>query len=123
MLNALLIGNIALLITHQIDAAYWHEWELFGLPGGIQLYNLINFALFVAILSGIEPILSRKPSGYRNSLVLAGVGASILPIHAAFAIAGLSQFHLPVSIGIIIASFISAVSMATVTMRSRSNFK
>jgi hypothetical protein len=123
MLNTLLIGNIALLITHQIDAAYWHEWELFGLPGGIQLYNLINFALFVAILSSIEPILSRKPPGYRNSLVLAGVGASVLPIHAAFAMAGFSQFHLPVSIGIIIACFISAVSMAIVTMRLRSNFK
>jgi hypothetical protein len=123
MLNTLLIGNIALLITHQIDAAYWPEWELFGLPGGIHLYNLINLALFVAILSGIEPILSRRPGSYRNSLVFAGVGASVLPIHAAFAIAGFSQFHLPVSIGIIIASFISAVSMAIVTMRLRSNFK
>lgn len=25
--------NAALLVTHEIDAAYWKEWELFGLPG------------------------------------------------------------------------------------------
>ena len=26
--------NFALLVTHQIDSAYWKEWELFHLPGG-----------------------------------------------------------------------------------------
>ena len=24
------------LILHQIDAAYWQEWEMFFLPGGVQ---------------------------------------------------------------------------------------
>ena len=24
------------LIVHQIDAAYWHAWEMFDVPGGIQ---------------------------------------------------------------------------------------
>jgi hypothetical protein len=28
--------NLALLITHEIDSAFWKEWNLFGLPGGVQ---------------------------------------------------------------------------------------
>ncbi len=123
MLNRLLFANIALLITHQIDAAYWHEWEMFHLPGGIQLYNVINLALFAAILGGVEPILNRRTAGYRNSLILAALGACVLPIHAGFAIAGFSQFHLPVSIGVIVVSFVIAVSLAFVTMRLRLTFK
>jgi hypothetical protein len=123
MLNWLLFANIALLITHQIDAAYWHEWEMFHLPGGIQLYNAINLALFAAILGSVEPILNRKTAGYRNSLTLAALGACVLPIHAGFAIAGFTQFHLPVSIGVIVVSFVVAVSLAIETVRIRATFK
>ncbi len=28
--------NFALLFTHKIDSAFWKEWELFGIPGGIR---------------------------------------------------------------------------------------
>lgn len=73
MLNRLLFANIALPITHQIDAAYRHEWEMFQ--------------------------------------------------HAGFAIAGFTQFHLPTSIGVIIVSFVVAVSLAVVTLRLRASFK
>ena len=32
----LYLANTALLIAHEIDSAYWKEWELFHLPGGIR---------------------------------------------------------------------------------------
>lgn len=33
MLNTVVILNLALVLTHQVDGAYWHEWEMFQLPG------------------------------------------------------------------------------------------
>lgn len=30
------------LIVHQIDAAYWHEWEMFAVPGGTQGFLVFN---------------------------------------------------------------------------------
>jgi hypothetical protein len=32
--------NAILLISHEIDSAYWKEWELFKLPGGIGVFWL-----------------------------------------------------------------------------------
>jgi hypothetical protein len=37
------LPNFALLVTHQIDSAYWRECELFHLPGGVQLNLVLNF--------------------------------------------------------------------------------
>jgi hypothetical protein len=38
VLETLFFANAVVLLTHQIDAAFWHEWVLFGLPGGIQFF-------------------------------------------------------------------------------------
>lgn len=38
----LFLLNSTVLFTHQIDAAYWHEWNLFHLPGGNQLNLILN---------------------------------------------------------------------------------
>lgn len=38
----LYVGNLALLTTHQADAAYWHEWDVFGVPGGLPLFLVFN---------------------------------------------------------------------------------
>jgi len=32
----LYLSNSILLINHEIDSAYWKEWELFKLPGGLS---------------------------------------------------------------------------------------
>jgi hypothetical protein len=32
----LYLVNAVLLINHEIDSAYWKEWELFKLPGSIS---------------------------------------------------------------------------------------
>ncbi len=40
MRDGLPVLNLALLFGRQRDAAYWHEWNLFNLPGGIHLLNV-----------------------------------------------------------------------------------
>ena len=31
------LANAVLLIVHEIGSAYWKEWDLFRLPGGIPM--------------------------------------------------------------------------------------
>ncbi len=116
------VCNITMMIAHQIDAAYWHEWEMFGLPGGIQLYNTMNIAIFIAIIAAAVPLFKRSHRGYACSLAIAAAAALILPIHAGFALEGYTQFHLPVSIAIIVGSFVAALLQAWLTFRARSEF-
>ena len=42
--------NLALIMAHQADAAYWEEWEIFGLPGRIQFFDLFNVVVFLGLV-------------------------------------------------------------------------
>ena len=53
--------NLALVMAHQADAAYWKEWEMFGLPGGIQLFNLFNLGAFLLLLGCFASVVARRP--------------------------------------------------------------
>lgn len=121
-LNRIAILDIALVFAHQGDAAYWHEWEMFGLPGGIQLFNLFNVLVFVLVLALFIPVVQRRPAGFRCSMAIAALCASVLPIHAGFALAGFEQFHLPVSITLIGATFVAAIAHGVMTWGARREF-
>mgnify|MGYP000612995391 CR=1 FL=1 len=122
MLNSLLILALVLIIGHQIDAAWWEEWEMFRLPGGIQLNVLMNLLIFWPLLWIFMVVVQRRPGAWRWALALAGACALILPIHAGFALAGFGQFHLPVSMAVIALSFLTAIALAVVSLRSRHEF-
>jgi len=38
---------MSLLILHQIDAAYWKEWEMFYVSGGIQVFLVFNLVILL----------------------------------------------------------------------------
>jgi hypothetical protein len=47
------VVTFALLATHEIDSAYWHEWNLFRMPGGIGLLLALNLVLLPPFLYGL----------------------------------------------------------------------
>lgn len=114
--------NLSLVMAHQADAAYWKEWEMFGLPGGIQLFTLFNFAAFFLLLWLFSALISRRRTGLRGSFLIAGLSGVVLPIHAAFAFAGFAEFQLPVSIAVIIGTFVASIWQAILTWRARTEF-
>ena len=114
--------NLSLVMAHQADAAYWREWEMFGLPGGIQFFTLFNLAAFVLLLWLFAAVMSRQRAGLRGSFLIAALSGVILPIHAAFAFAGFTEFHLPVSIAVIVGTFVVSIWQAILTWRVRSEF-
>lgn len=122
MLNAIIVLNVALLVTHQIDAAYWREWEMFRIPGGIQVFVVVNAVLFTVILGCLGRVFRREPAGYGCSVFIGVLSALVLPIHAAFAFAGFEQFAMPVSIAVIAGSFLTAVAQLVLTVRHKADF-
>jgi len=122
VLDRVVTLNLSLVMAHQADAAYWKEWEMFGLPGGIQLFILFNLAAFFLLLWLYSAVLSRKRTGLRSSFLIAGLSGVVLPIHAAFAVTGFTEFHLPVSVVVIIGTLPVSIWQAILAWRSRTQF-
>lgn len=109
--------NLAILITHEIDSAFWKEWQLFGLPGGIQLFLVLNFLLIFLFLFGLERVIGRTKSArlYSYGLSLAGIFAFV--IHIMFLMLGHEEFKMPVSLMILTAALVVSLSQIFYTVR------
>jgi hypothetical protein len=104
-LEVLYLANASVLITHEIESANWKEWELLHLPGGIQLFLILNLALVLLVLFGLRALVQRRRTGLWFSLGLAGAGVLALLIHGFFLARGHPEFRLPMSYMILGASF------------------
>ena len=91
------ILNSTLLIVHEIDSAYWKEWELFRLPGEIAGFLAIHLPLVGLIMYGlIEVFLGSSIGYYINGIVALG-GVFAFSIHTYFIRQGNQQFKTTVS--------------------------
>ncbi|KAB1189191.1 hypothetical protein GJR98_01090 [Haloferax sp. MBLA0077] len=110
--------NLAVLITHEIDSAYWEEWTLFGIPGGIQVFDVFNLVLVFVFLEGLRRLVLRERRGYQFSLFLVAAGLFAVVAHSYFLALGRPEFRLPVSLALIAATFVLSVAQGVVTVRS-----
>ena len=94
--------NAVLLINHEIDSAYWREWKLFKLPGGISFFLLLHFFILFIVLLGLIQVFQESLAGLWLSLVLALGGIFAFSIHMYFLKKGRDEFKLPVSLFILI---------------------
>jgi len=113
----LYLANTALLVTHEIDSAYWKEWELFHLPGGIQLFVVLNLLLVLVFLWGIPVIVLGRPGSrvFQWLLVVAGFLAPIL--HGAFLSSGDLRFRNAVSLSVLGAMALVSIAQSTLLLR------
>jgi hypothetical protein len=110
LLRSCYLANAALLIAHEIDSAYWREWELFGLDGGIGGFVLAHVPLALAIVWGYGALTTGRRAGLWMSALLALGGLAAGLIHGTFLYLGHPQFRTPVSVGVIAATvFVSLV--------------
>ncbi len=118
----LYLMNLSLLTAHQIDSAYWREWELFGLPGGIQLFVGLNLVLIALFLFGFQKAITGTRTGLLYSLILALCGVFAFVFHGYYLLAGNEKFLEPVSMGVIGVGFgVSLVQGAVVSRRLTSS--
>jgi hypothetical protein len=119
VLLRLYLLNAAVLITHEIDSAFWHEWELFGIPGGVQLFLGINLALVIVVLYGQQALALGSTSGVVLSWALVVGGLFAATIHGAFLLQGSQAFRNPVSLALLGATFVLSVAQAAVLVVAR----
>lgn len=93
--------NLLLLATHQADAAYWHEWDVFGVPGGIHFFLVFNAFAVGALALGLVTIAARRPGAVLAGRLSAGVGLLTVAIHAVFLVLDHQAFWDALSIGIL----------------------
>jgi len=110
VLARLYLLNASVLFTHEIDSAYWHEWELFGIPGGIQLFLVLNLLLVLLMLYGYRSLLLGQRSGLLLSWVLAAGGIFAAVIHTLFLLRGNQAFTTPVSLALLATILLLSVS-------------
>jgi hypothetical protein len=118
-LCCLYLLNAAVLITHEIDSAYWHEWELFGIPGGIQAFLVLNFLLVIMVLYGLQALVTGRSSGIIFSWVLVAGGFFAVVIHTYFILKGSEAFRLPASLVLLLATLVLSLAQALVLLRAR----
>jgi hypothetical protein len=93
----LYLTNAILLIIHEIDSAFWKEWELFKLPGGINGFLILHFPLLFLILYGLVLVAQQSFLGLIVSLILSAGGIFAFCIHTAFIRKGRPEFNTPIS--------------------------
>ncbi len=104
--------NFALLFTHQIDSAYWQEWNLFGISGGIQMFLIINLALLIIAIYGYNRLMNCSLTGNIISFIMSVVGIFAFLIHSYFILTGHPEFTLPASeILLVIILFVSLIQI------------
>ncbi|MFF8818411.1 DUF6713 family protein [Leucobacter sp. NPDC015123] len=105
------------LIIHQIDAAYWQEWDMFGVPGGVQGFLVLNALAVGAILFGYRELLMGGRWELHAAVLCGSLGLATAGIHIWFAAIGREEFHLPLSIAAIIACGASGIALLELARR------
>ena len=108
--------NSVLLINHEIDSAYWKEWELFKLPGGINGFLIIHFPVLFFVLYGLVLIARGTFAGLIFSLILSGSGLFAFGIHSYFIKRGHRQFTTFISRLILTATLITSILQGSLTI-------
>ncbi len=106
------LANATLLLVHEIDSAYWREWERFHLPGGISGFLLIHIALVALVLYGVHEVAMVTDAAPWFSLGLAAAGVFAFIIHMVFLAKGRDEFRSAVSVGILIATLVVSLVQA-----------
>jgi hypothetical protein len=112
----LYLVNAVLLINHEIDSAYWKEWELFRLPGGIAGFLWIHFPLLFVILFGLVQVYRGTLAGLVFSMLLSLGGLFAFTIHSYFIRRGRDEFKTPLSLGILAATLLVSLAQGAVTV-------
>jgi hypothetical protein len=75
------IINMTLLLLHEIESAYWKEWEILRLPGGITGFIIIHFPLIILLLLGLVELRDQTLTGFVFSLITGIAGIIPFLVH------------------------------------------
>jgi len=112
----LYLVNAVLLINHEIDSAFWKEWDLFKLKGGIAGFLVMHFPILFILLYGLVLVFQQLFAGLFFSLLLSASGIFAFFIHLYFIKKGRKEFDAPVSLFILTSTLIVSVFQLVFTL-------
>lgn len=115
--ETLYLVNSVLLFIHEEDSAYWREWELFGLPGGIQFFLFLDIVLIAIGLIGFRYVILKRRVGMWFALLQAGFGMLAFGLHESFILRGHPEFTFPMSQVVLFLTFVVSVFQAHASIR------
>jgi hypothetical protein len=106
----LYVANLSLLATHQADAAYWREWDVFGVPGGLPFFLFFTVGAVALLGTGLARIAEGAPSARGFVILCAGVGLFTCALHAVFLGLDRTAFWTPASLGLLLAILLTSIA-------------
>ena len=113
------LTNATLILCHEIDSAYWREWDLFLIPGGATGFVAVHLLLIPMVLVGLLLVERERPFAKALSLVVALGGIAGFIAHGIFLLSGDERFRTPFSIGLIVAFGLSSALLLVALTTSR----
>ena len=108
--------NSVLLINHEIDSAYWKEWDLFKLPGGITGFLILHIPIVFLVIYGLILVYQQYFIGLLFSLLLSMGGIFAFIIHTIFIKKGRKEFKVPISIFLLVSTLVVSLIQAVTTI-------
>ncbi len=110
-------GTMLALALHQIDAAYWQEWDMFHVPGGIQGFLVFNLLALALLFRGYRTVVLRARCAGRWAIACGALGVATCLLHAGFFWAGHEAFALPLSIATLAACLVMGAALLAAGLR------
>jgi hypothetical protein len=82
ILTTVFIINATLLVLHEIESAYWKEWEILKLPGHITGFIIIHIPILLLMLYGLIEIEKQSSAGNIFCLVFGISGLLPFVVHS-----------------------------------------
>jgi hypothetical protein len=108
--------NTVMLVIHEMDSAYWHEWELLHLPGGVDCFLILHLPLLIPVLYGLVLVERDTLAGQIFSLAVNLTGLFAFSLHTYFIRRGHREFTTRVSLGILLITLGVSLAQLVVTL-------
>jgi hypothetical protein len=105
-LRRLSLANVTVLVTHQIDAAFWRESSLFGIPGGNQANLVLNLPIIALVVHAHACVVARPSAAVVVSRMVAALGLLTVLVHSFYFTRNSAAFNQPASITLLAAALL-----------------
>ena len=115
------VFNIALLATHQVDASFQREWELFRIPGELNFFLFFNLTAISILLLAFAKLSSGQKRNSFWKYLIPTTGFITVLLHIIFIILGNPEFTQPISIAILVLIFATSVWQISLELQFSKN--
>ena len=112
LISWLYIAIATLLMLHEIESAYWREWEVLKLPGRITGFVMMHVPILVLLFAGMGALAAMTPFGLWCALVSGTAGIVPLLIHR-FIVRVANRFNLRLSRFLLWTNAPAGIALAT----------